>query len=78
MRSSSTRITRKGTITIPETEHLLCEYCKKAKYLDQEDFTFCEICGAPVVSRHRPPYRICHECAQRENRCEQCSEKLDF
>ena len=69
---------KKRTVTIQKAEHRLCGYCKDAKYLDQEDFTFCEICGAPVISRHRPPYKICHECAQRENRCEQCGEKLDF
>ena len=74
--STVRKATKKGAVTIPE--RLLCEYCKNAKYLDQEDFTFCEICGARVNSRHGPPYKICHECAQRENRCEQCGEKLDF
>lgn len=76
--SATRKTTPRGAVTIPETEHLLCGYCKDARYLDQEDFTFCEVCGAPVVSRHRPPYKLCRECAQRENRCEQCGEKLDF
>ena len=62
----------------PEPEHQLCEHCKDAKYLLQEDFAPCEICGGPVISRHRPPYKICPECARRENRCEQCGESLDF
>lgn len=61
-----------------EQNHQLCEYCKTAKYLAQEDFTSCEICGGPVISRHRPPYKICPECARRENRCEQCGESLNF
>ena len=62
----------------PKEKHKLCEYCEMADYLEQEDLTFCEICGHPVISRHRPPYKICPECAQRENRCEQCGEELDF
>ena len=47
--STVRKATKKGAVTIPE--RLLCEYCKNAKYLDQEDFTFCEICGAPEIGR---------------------------
>lgn len=61
-----------------ERQRLLCDYCRDAKYLMQEDFTFCKICNGPVISYHRPAYEICPECAKRENRCEQCGEELDF
>lgn len=61
-----------------QEEHQVCDACRTAKYLAQEDFTFCEICGGPVISRHRPPYKLCPECARKENRCEQCGEELDF
>lgn len=60
-----------------KTTHLLCPECKEKCYLNQFDFTFCEVCDAPVASEHRPPYKLCHTCAEKLNRCEQCGTPLD-
>lgn len=60
-----------------ENAPILCPECKRKCYLNQFDFTFCELCGAPVVSEHRPPYLLCPACANKEGRCEQCGKPLE-
>lgn len=57
--------------------HQTCSACEKANYLAHEDFTFCKICGGAVISKHRPPFKICPLCAIKEHICEQCGAPLD-
>jgi len=63
---------------IPGEFYQLCARCKKKTYPRKDEFSFCESCGAAILSRYHPAHKLCPLCAQRERRCEQCGALLDM
>ena len=55
-------------------------YCKKCEHqvvLHAFSFGNCELCGTEVSTGHIPVNRICDKCAEENDLCESCGNKIE-
>ena len=55
---------------------MLCKKCEHRVVLPAFSNGVCQICGKPIICCNTPADVICTDCAEKENRCEHCGEKL--
>lgn len=55
---------------------MICEKCSHMVVMHAFSWNRCEICNKETNTGHIPSYRLCEECAIKENRCQQCAELL--
>jgi len=56
---------------------MICKKCERRIVLPAFSEGKCEECGKDVITTHIPCYKLCPECSEKLNKCEQCGEPIE-
>ena len=55
---------------------MICERCERIVIMNAFGKGECEECSKEVITGHIPCHKLCLECAEKLNKCQQCGEEI--
>lgn len=55
----------------------ICKDCKGQVVMHAFSFSNCKLCDEEISTPHIPSYAICPVCAEENNLCESCGNKIE-